>query len=112
MAKVITSIVGSTLETDLELCKASAKRTIDFQKLATKRASPDIFLVALTSVCLSLAAWKLKAIGGILDLILLLDRFSKVVVDISISGIDLLSRSNIKLTLKRTASRFLTACFW
>lgn len=97
------------METDLKVRKALAKIAVDSQKLATKRALPDVSSAPLVSVYLRLAVQKSKAIEGIPDLVLFVNGFVEVVADISILEISFLLRSNIKLASKWAVLRFLVA---
>lgn len=69
---------------------------MNFRKLAIKRVLPDIFLALLAFIYLRLAVQESKIIENVPDLILFVNEFAKVVVDICIPKIDLLSRSNTR----------------
>lgn len=49
---------------------------------------------------------------GVLDFILFVDKFTKIVANISILRINLSSRSNTRLVFKYAASRFWAAYSW
>lgn len=94
------------VETDLEVCKVLAKIAINSQKLAAKRVSSDIFLEILASICLCLAVQEPKAIKGVLNLVLFVNRFAGMVADVSTPEIGLLSKSNTRLASKWAAFRY------
>lgn len=93
-------IVRGIIKTNQEVCKILTKIALDSQKLAIKRALLDIFLALLASIHLYLAVQEFKIIESILDLVLFVDKFAQVWVDISTPKIGSLSRSNTRLAFK------------
>lgn len=77
-----------------------AKVAVDSWKIAAKKTSPDISLVLLTFVYLCLVVQKPKVLEGVSDLILFVDRFTKMVTDVSTLEIGSLSRLNTRLVFK------------
>lgn len=85
---------------------------MDSWKLAVKRVLSNISLALLAFVSLCLVVQKPKVMKNVPDLVLFVDKFAKVVVDISIPRIDSSLRSNIRLAFKWASSRFLAAYSW
>lgn len=90
-------MAGNIIENDQEIHKRSAKIAVDSRKLAAKKILPDISIALLASVHLYLAVQICKAIKSVLDFILSMKEFAKVVTDLSTSEIGSLSKSNTRL---------------
>lgn len=93
-------IVKNIIKTNQKFGKTLAKIALDFQKFATKKTSPNVFLVLLTFICLYFIVKKPKVIENVLHLILFINKFIKVITNIFILKIGLLLRLNIKLIFK------------
>lgn len=96
------TVGDDVIETDLKLCKISAKTIVDSQKFTAKRAFLNLSSI-LILIYLGLAAQDPQKIEKIPDLVLFVDRFAQIVANVSISKIDSLSRLNTRLISKWAA---------